>query len=75
MSIRDNKNYTRVLLSSYYTTITGWGVLLRDCRGCIRGLVGELGGMAGSWKVIEVTLALSWDPGGTLGLGFRVHLT
>ena len=28
VAIRDNKNYIRVLLYSYYTTITGWGVLL-----------------------------------------------
>ena len=28
---RDNKDYTKVLLYSYYTTITGRGVLLR-CR-------------------------------------------
>ena len=25
----DNRDYVRVLLYSYYTTITGWGVLLR----------------------------------------------
>ena len=25
----DNKDYTRVLSYSYYTTITGWGVLLK----------------------------------------------
>ena len=29
MIIMDNKDYIRVLLSSYYTTIAGWGVLLR----------------------------------------------
>ena len=28
VTIRDNKEYIRVLLYSYYTTITGWGVLL-----------------------------------------------
>ena len=28
--IGDNRDYTRVLLYSYYTTITGWGVLLRQ---------------------------------------------
>ena len=28
VTIRDNKDYIRVLLYSYYTTITGWGVLL-----------------------------------------------
>ena len=28
VTIRDNANYIRVLLYSYYTTITGWGVLL-----------------------------------------------
>ena len=29
VTIRDNRGYIRVLLYSYYTTITGWGVLLR----------------------------------------------
>ena len=29
VTIRDNKDYSRVLLKSYDTTITGWGVLLR----------------------------------------------
>ena len=28
VTIRDNRDDIRVLLSSYYTTITGWGVLL-----------------------------------------------
>ena len=28
MTIRDNRDYIRVLLYSYYTTITEWGVLL-----------------------------------------------
>ena len=28
VATRDNKDYTKVLLYSYYTTITGWGVLL-----------------------------------------------
>ena len=28
MTIEDNRDYVRVLLHSYYTTITGWGVLL-----------------------------------------------
>ena len=27
VTIRDNRDYVRVLLYSYYTTITGWGVL------------------------------------------------
>ena len=30
VTIRDNRDYIRVLLYSYYTTMTGWGVLLRD---------------------------------------------
>ena len=30
VTIRVNKDYIRVLLYSYYTTITGWGVLLND---------------------------------------------
>ena len=28
MTARDNRDYIRVLSYSYYTTITGWGVLL-----------------------------------------------
>ena len=28
VAIRDSKDYVRVLFYSYYTTITGWGVLL-----------------------------------------------
>ena len=28
VTIRDNRDYIRVLFYSYYTTITGWGVLL-----------------------------------------------
>ena len=28
VTIRDNRDYIRVLLYSYYATITGWGVLL-----------------------------------------------
>ena len=30
MTVRDNRDYIRVLLYSYYTTITGWGVLLNE---------------------------------------------
>ena len=30
VTIGDNRDYIRVLLYSYYTTITGWGVLLLD---------------------------------------------
>ena len=30
MTIGDNRDYIRVLLNSYYITITGWGVLLRN---------------------------------------------
>ena len=29
VTMRNNKDNIRVLLSSYYTTIIGWGVLLR----------------------------------------------
>ena len=28
----DKRDYIRVLLYSYYTTITGWGVLLKICN-------------------------------------------
>ena len=30
VTIRDNRDSIRVLLYSYYTTITGWGVLLKS---------------------------------------------
>ena len=30
VTVEDNKDYIRVLLYSYFTTMTGWGVLLRD---------------------------------------------
>ena len=29
VTIKDNRDDIRILLYSYYTTITGWGVLLR----------------------------------------------
>ena len=29
VTIGDNRDYIRVLMYSYYTAITGWGVLLR----------------------------------------------
>ena len=32
VTMRDNRDYIRVLLYSYYTTITGWGVLLRHAH-------------------------------------------
>ena len=34
VAIRDNKDYTRVPFYSYYTTITGWGVLQRYNMRC-----------------------------------------
>ena len=35
MTTRDNRDYISVLLYSYYTTITGWGVLLSHNVICI----------------------------------------
>ena len=32
VTIMDNKDYIGVLLYSYYSTVTGWGVLLRYTR-------------------------------------------
>ena len=29
VTIRDNRDYIKVLPCSYYTTVTGWGVLLK----------------------------------------------
>ena len=49
VTIRDNEEYIRVLLYSYYTTITGWGVFLtfhpnnpREESGFWRALRGAL---------------------------------
>ena len=42
MTIRDNRDNIRVLYYSYYTTITGWGVLLR-----FRVLIGMILGVGG----------------------------
>ena len=39
VAIRDNKDYTKVLLCSYYATITRWGVLLRHTFSKVQGLV------------------------------------
>ena len=36
MTIGDNRDYISVLLYSYYTTITGWGVLLIYTRPTFR---------------------------------------
>ena len=32
MTVRDNRDYIWVLLYSYYTTITGWGVPLSNAK-------------------------------------------
>ena len=44
MTIRDNRDYIRVLSYSYYTTITGWGVLLRSTLSPDLGCAGEEAG-------------------------------
>ena len=41
MTIRDNTDYIRVLLYSYYITITGWGVLLRDSKDTVQESRGQ----------------------------------
>ena len=38
VTISHSKDYIRVLLYSYYTTITGWGVLLRYMKGRYLGV-------------------------------------
>ena len=34
VAIRDSEDYTKVVLYSHYTTITGWGVLLTKNDAC-----------------------------------------
>ena len=84
MTTRDNRDYMRVLLYSYYTTITGWGVLLKytyqvpltlqvgipDARPCsLRGLHSR----KLTWKPkkgpIKTTVTLKWGY-----MGFHVNL-
>ena len=53
----DNKDYIRVLLYSYYTTLTGWGVLISHWA--IKGSLGlELGVLAGLRLQILGSMAL-----------------
>ena len=53
VSIGDNRDYLRVLFYSYYTTITGWGVLLRygtrslEKRACAEDLQRECHSIVG----------------------------
>ena len=42
VTIRDDSDYIRALLYSKYTTITGWGVLLR-AYGLRAGVFGDFG--------------------------------
>ena len=39
MATRDNRDYTRVLLYSYYTTITGWGSSYGEMWGIVRDIL------------------------------------
>ena len=64
VTIRDNEEYIRVLLCSYYTTITGWGVLLKYSEGIRRCRV--LGSEGRSSSVHSTTARKSI--GGVLGL-------
>ena len=41
VTIRDNKDYIRVLLYSFHTTITGCGVLLRNASQWLVSVLGE----------------------------------
>ena len=42
IEMRDDKDYVRVLLYSYYTTITGWLVLLKGSRRALQRREAEL---------------------------------
>ena len=81
VTIRDNDAYIRVLLNSYYATITGWGVLLRgnlkdtadNCTGTHIGrwvLISKkvlVRREAGGWAIVRPPHARRWFP----KLGFR----
>ena len=61
MTIGDNRDYIGVLLYSYYTTITGWGVLLRKSGLCRHSVcakacserAGAGGGPWGAWGYVK----------------------
>ena len=62
VTIRENRDHVRVLLYAYYTTITGWGVLLRFTVQGLRvegwllaslDLEEELGGVPKPQKSVE----------------------
>ena len=86
MTIRDNKDYIRVLLYSYYATITGWGVLLRDRHwpeevppgtrvlrfGCVRLSAVSALDCSFSCTVDSFDSKLHPSPQLEVGLGFRV---
>ena len=69
MTIRTSKGEIRVLLYSYYTTITGWGVLLVHEFGILdpegRGSRSEAG-----VQFLGVTVKVRFA---VWGLGFRVQ--
>ena len=42
VTVGDNRDYIRVLLCSYYTTITGWGVLLKQTPTLLMSISADL---------------------------------
>ena len=56
VTIGDNRDYIRVLLYSYYTTIVGWRVLLRYYVGYVQGLERTTGPNCGYKSLVRVTL-------------------
>ena len=71
MTIRDIRDYIRVLLYAYYTTITGWGGVLltlnsqtlerTDMR--LRGVLSLPGGLSLGVAVLHVSGLLKFDAG------------
>ena len=59
----DNKDYIRVLLNSYYTTITGWGVLLRGYIGIMEKKMEITIGFRVWGLGLRIILGLDWGNG------------
>ena len=66
--MRDNKNVIRVLVYSYYTTITGWGVLLTQNTLADRGLNDKTGVLESLLdKIYNYTRTISRNMGSVFG--------
>ena len=65
VTIGDNRDYIRVLLYSYYTTITGWGVHPKHVA------QNPTITYEGNWPAFDLLVLITYHSLGFRGLGFR----